>query len=193
MQIGGPPVAAHDHSHGPGDQHHHDHEHHAGHDHHHGPTATAATKPRSLLDRLTAIADIALGDFIDIMAFLVIGAALAAFVRNIITQSVFEQLAAYPHFLIAGMMCLAIALALCSEADAFVAANIGVQSVGAKLAFLVLGPMLDVKLYIMYRWVFTPKAVRVIVATLLIMVFTTTYLADSFLTAMTKTKAALGK
>src|SRR6266540_3114436 len=40
----------------------------------------------------------------------------------------------------------AVAMALCSEADAFVAASLTQFSLGARLAFLVVGPMVDVKL-----------------------------------------------
>ena len=48
------------------------------------------------------------------------------------------------------MMGLAILLCICSEADAFVAASFTNMPAASKLAFLVLGPMLDLKLYLMY-------------------------------------------
>jgi uncharacterized membrane protein YraQ (UPF0718 family) len=41
---------------------------------------------------------------------------------------------------------LAVALAICSEADAFVAASLSGFSLTAKLAFLVVGPAVDLKL-----------------------------------------------
>jgi len=47
-------------------------------------------------------------------------------------------------------MALAFGLNLCSEADAFVAASFTQFSFAAKLGFLVLGPMLDIKLVAMY-------------------------------------------
>ena len=43
---------------------------------------------------------------------------------------------------------LAVVLAICSEADAFVAAAFGQFSPTARLAFLVVGPMVDVKLVV---------------------------------------------
>ena len=58
---------------------------------------------------------------------------------------------------IALMMVLAIVLCLCSEADAFVAASFVTLRPAAKLAFLVLGPMIDFKLYLMYTQVFRPR------------------------------------
>lgn len=163
----------HDHSHGHDHHHHHDHGHDHGHHHHrdHDHGHTHHHEPRSLLDRLTAIADIALGDFLDIAAFLVIGAALAAVVNTVLPRETLDNLASFSIGSILGMMLLAFVLSLCSEADAFVAANFTSLSVGSKLGFLVLGPMLDVKLVIMYRWVFTPKAVWVIIRTILIVIF----------------------
>jgi uncharacterized membrane protein YraQ (UPF0718 family) len=173
------------HSHGPGEKcdhdhhdHSHDHHHHAGHDHdHHHQHASAGAK-RSLMQRITGIADIALSDFLDILAFLVLGAAIAALVRTTVPVSVFESLSATVGLSILAMMLFAFLLALCSEADAFVAANLTTMSLGSKLAFLVLGPMFDIKLLIMYRWVFAPKAVKTLVMTLLVVIFAITLVVD---------------
>ena len=44
---------------------------------------------------------------------------------------------------------LAVALSICSEADAFVAAALSQFSLTARLAFLVVGPMVDLKLFAM--------------------------------------------
>jgi uncharacterized membrane protein YraQ (UPF0718 family) len=150
------------------------------------PAPLPAPPPRSLLDRLTAIADIALGDFLDIAAFLVIGAALAAAVNTSLERQTLDQLAEYRSLSILGMMGLASLLSLCSEADAFVAANFQGFGTGAKLGFLVLGPMLDVKLFIMYQWVFTKPAIRRMISALVVIVFIlaqTVDLAERWFTA----------
>lgn len=63
------------------------------------------------------------------------------------------------------MMLMAFLLNLCSEADAFVAAAMAQFSFAGRLAFLVFGPMLDVKLVAMYLGAF-PK--RMLVAVLLL-------------------------
>jgi uncharacterized membrane protein YraQ (UPF0718 family) len=148
----------HDHHHDHAHEHHHEHGH--DHAHHHPPK-------RGFFARIVGIAEIALTDFLDIAAFLVIGAGLAALVRSVVANQALEQLGSYPVFPILLMMGFAFLLSLCSEADAFVAANFGKMSVGAKLGFLVMGPMLDVKLLIMYQWVFTKKAVAVLVVSLI--------------------------
>lgn len=159
--------AGHDHAHGADPAHHHDHDHHdhdrSAHDH--------GVGSKSLLDRLTAIADIAMGDFLDIAAFLIIGAALAALVRTSLSTDRLEDLAAHQSLSILGMMGLAVALSLCSEADAFVAAQLISLSTGAKLAFLTLGPMFDIKLYIMYSWVFSRRTIWTIIPILFAVIF----------------------
>jgi uncharacterized membrane protein YraQ (UPF0718 family) len=153
----------------------HDHEHDHGHPHHHHHHAPAT---RSVLDRLRGIAEIALGDFIDIAAFLVIGALLAATINTTLPRATLEELGTQRELSILAMMGLAFVLSLCSEADAFVSANFTGLSTGSKLAMIVLGPMLDVKLLIMYRWVFTGRMVMTMVPIMLVMIFGLTYTYD---------------
>jgi uncharacterized membrane protein YraQ (UPF0718 family) len=77
----------------------------------------------------------------------------------------------YPIPSIAMMMGLAVALCICSQADAFVAASYVSLRPAAKLAFLVLGPMLDFKLYSMYTRVFRPQLIWTIVGSVVVQVF----------------------
>jgi len=163
---------AHDHEH---DHHHHDHEH--AH-HHHGSEHVHQPAKRGFMARLIGISEIALTDFLDIAAFLVLGAALAALVRSTVSNEALEPVGSTPIVPILVMMAFAFVLALCSEADAFVAANFGKMSIGAKVGFLVLGPMLDIKLFIMYQWVFTRRAVVVLVTTLITVIFLLSCAAD---------------
>ncbi|MBU6313287.1 MAG: permease, partial [Actinomycetales bacterium] len=51
-----------------------------------------------------------------------------------------------PLLSILALAALAVILCICSEADAFVAASLTEFSLTAKLAFLVVGPMVDLKL-----------------------------------------------
>lgn len=174
-------------SHGPGEECGHDH---CDHGHDHGTHAHAhPPKPRGVMQRLYAIAEISLGDFIDISAFLVIGALLAAAVSTTLPRSAIDAIAAQETVSVAVMMGLAFLLSLCSEADAFVAANFFGIATGARLAFLVLGPMLDVKLLIMYRWVFTGRMIWTIIPVMVLMIFglcsVFNYLEPNFLTTGT--------
>jgi uncharacterized membrane protein YraQ (UPF0718 family) len=52
---------------------------------------------------------------------------------------------------------LAVLLSICSEADAFVAASLTQFSLTARLAFLVVGPMVDLKLFAMQVGSFGPR------------------------------------
>jgi uncharacterized membrane protein YraQ (UPF0718 family) len=61
------------------------------------------------------------------------------------------------------MMALAFLLSLCSESDAFVAASFVQFGVGAQLAFLVFGPMVDTKLGFLYSATFTKGFFRTVI------------------------------
>jgi hypothetical protein len=105
--------------------------------------------------RLGNISSTALHDFVDIMVFLILGSVLAALARAYITEREIEAISRDQPFLaIPAMMFLAVMMCLCSEADAFVAASFTKLHVSAKVAFLVLGPMLDLKLLMMFTRVF---------------------------------------
>jgi uncharacterized membrane protein YraQ (UPF0718 family) len=77
----------------------------------------------------------------------------------------------YPGLTIIFMMLMAIAMCLCSEADAFVAASFTTMAPSAKVAFLVLGPMFDLKLLLMFTRVFRRRLIVTIVVTVFIQVF----------------------
>jgi len=127
--------------------------------------------------RLANIAEIAIHDFLEITCFLILGATLAAIVQSADLLSYAPALKYSPILAVPAMMLLAVLLCLCSEADAFVAANLIAIPLGGKLAFLVLGPMLDIKLYLMYTRVFRPRLIWTIIGTVVITVTVLTLLA----------------
>jgi uncharacterized membrane protein YraQ (UPF0718 family) len=131
------------------------------------------SKKEGLVKRLTHISETALHDFADIMVFLILGAFLASIVRLTLPYTNFrEYMQESAPISIAVMMLLAILLCLCSEADAFVAAGFGgLVPDAAKFAFLVLGPMLDLKLYVMFTQVFRLRLIRTIIIALIIQVY----------------------
>jgi uncharacterized membrane protein YraQ (UPF0718 family) len=128
---------------------------------------------KTLWLRLGSVAETALHDFVDIMAFLVIGAGLAAVVRSSLEQSRFnEWVQTTPVVAILLLMGLAVAICLCSEADAFIAAALPrAIPPAAKVAFIVLGPMLDFKLLLMYTRVFRKRLIFTIVLAVVVQVF----------------------
>jgi hypothetical protein len=127
---------------------------------------------RTLWERISAISETSLHDFVDITVFLILGALLAATVRQFMTPGGIAELSTNNILLaILFMMGLAVVLCLCSEADAFVAASFVTLKPAAKLAFLVLGPMLDFKLFLLYTRVFRPRLIWIIYAAVLSQVF----------------------
>ncbi len=112
-------------------------------------------------------------DFYDIGRFLVIGAFIAALMQGLVSRGSVVSLGDAPVLSILIMMLLAVLLNLCSEADAFVAASFqGTPiSLTAQMAFMVLGPMLDIKLITMYFRVFTVRAIAVLSSATALTVF----------------------
>ena len=93
-------------------------------------------------------------DFLHAGGFLVLGAMTAATLKVAVPSSVLDSIAGHGIASVLGMAVLAVVLAVCSEADAFVAASFTQFSVTAKLVFLVVGPMVDLKLIAMQIGVF---------------------------------------
>lgn len=122
--------------------------------------------------RLSNISETALRDFVDIMVFLTLGAILAAVAKLQISNDDVQRLSTYyPALTILAMMGLAILMCLCSEADAFVAASFATMHISGKVAFLVFGPMFDLKLLMMFTRVFRKKLIITIFASVLVQVF----------------------
>jgi uncharacterized membrane protein YraQ (UPF0718 family) len=76
-------------------------------------------------------------------------------------------------------MALAFVLSLCSTTDAFVIAQDTIFPASAKLAFLVFGPMLDMKLLFLYSSVLKPKAVLWLSIGLFIAVYAASFAAGT--------------
>ncbi len=113
-------------------------------------------------------------DFFDVGRYLVIGAFIAALMRSTVSMGAFADLMASPWLAIILMMVMAVILNLCSEADAFIAASFRDLLPGsAQMAFMVMGPMLDIKLILMYFSVFRNR----VILSLILVVTTTVLLA----------------
>ena len=86
--------------------------------------------------------------------FLVLGAMAAATLKAVAPQSWLRTAADNPLLAVLALAVLAVVLSICSEADAFVAASLTQFSLTARLAFLVVGPMIDLKLFAMQAGTF---------------------------------------
>ncbi|KPI22146.1 Protein of unknown function DUF318, transmembrane [Actinobacteria bacterium OK074] len=86
--------------------------------------------------------------------FLVVGAMAAATLKAVVPASWLQAAAGNPVVSVLALAVLAVLLSICSEADAFVASSLTQFSLTAKLAFLVVGPMIDLKLFAMQAGTF---------------------------------------
>ena len=93
-------------------------------------------------------------DFFFMGRYLVFGAFVAAAMQTFVPQSFIGAVAGTAIVDLLAMMLLAFVLSLCSESDAFVAASFVQFGVGAQLAFLVFGPLVDTKLGFLYSGTF---------------------------------------
>jgi len=135
-----------------------------------------APRPGVSLGGLQQFVGAVIRDFTGVLLFLVLGAAAAAlfstgFNRNLL-DPVGQNIVLGP---LAGIL-LAQLLCLCSTTDAFIIAAFAPFSIPAKIAFLVAGPLIDLKLYWLYRSAFKAKFVhalwiRALVATFILTLF----------------------
>jgi uncharacterized membrane protein YraQ (UPF0718 family) len=96
--------------------------------------------------RLAVLASTAQHDLLHAGGFLIIGAATAATLQTVVPRSALDAVADAGILSVLALAGLAVVLAICSEADAFIAASLTEFSLTARLAFMVVGPMVDVKL-----------------------------------------------
>jgi hypothetical protein len=109
--------------------------------------------------KLRAAVGVAVTDFLDVMVFFVLGVAVSAVFSTSLNQDVLLPLALDVWLATASMMGLAFILSLCSTSDAFIAATFLSFPAVSKLAFLVFGPMFDLKLVFLYSSVFRKRFV----------------------------------
>ena len=122
--------------------------------------AEESVLPSSLGARLQRALYSASTDFLDVAVFFIIGAAITSVLGTAVDRTALDPLAANPALAIASLMLVAVALALCSTTDAFIAAtSFPSFPMTAKLAFLVFGPMFDLKLYWLYGLLFKRRTI----------------------------------
>jgi uncharacterized membrane protein YraQ (UPF0718 family) len=102
----------------------------------------------------------ATADFMDVTVFFVIGTAITSAFAVGVNREIIAPLAQSPFLSVVSLMVLAALLGVCSATDAFVAATqLTVFPPAAKLAFLLFGPLFNLKLYWLYCLVFRHRFV----------------------------------
>jgi len=145
---------------------------HAHYDHHHHlPSAFTA----KIFYTLHSASD----EFFDMGKYLIIGSALAALAQTFVPRDIILNVG--HHFLasIASMMTFAFGISVCSSADAFIAASFaGNFTAGSLLAFMVFGPMIDIKNILMMLNAFQARFVAVLIIIVSLLVAVSTYLIN---------------
>jgi uncharacterized protein len=93
-------------------------------------------------------------DFLHAGGWLVVGAMTAATLQVVVPRSVLDGVADNQALAVVALATLAVVLAVCSEADAFVAASLTQFPLTARLVFMVVGPVVDLKLVALQTGVF---------------------------------------
>ncbi|MEU7067885.1 permease [Streptomyces sp. NPDC046161] len=121
-------------------------------------------------------------DFLHAGGFLVLGAMAAATFNVAVPRSVLDVFSGSPWLSVLFLAGLAVVLAVCSEADAFVAASLTGFSPLARLAFMVVGPMVDLKLIALQAGTFgRPFAIRFSTATTVVAVLCSALIGGALL------------
>ena len=153
--------------------HHHDHEHiHTCNHHHEGCSCSNHEKETGPIGRVKNIINIMYGDFMGIISYMAVGALLAATMQILLPISNIGGIVQNKYISTFIMMLLAFALSLCSTSDAFIARTfMNSLSKNSILAFILLGPMIDIKNTILLNKSFNKKFVIVLVASIFITVY----------------------
>ena len=119
------------------------------------PAQSTALLPRELLSHSTR-------EFLSLLTLLVLGSALAAVVQTWLPRSWLLALGSAPTLSVFALMLLALVVSVCSSVDAFLALGFAAQvTPGALLAFLLLGPVVDLKLAGLFTVLLTPRAIAI--------------------------------
>ena len=99
-------------------------------------------------------------EFFEMMKVLVFGALLASFIQVIIPRNMILAIGTGPILSVLAMILFAFVISVCSNVDAFIALSyVNSFLPGSLLAFLVFGPMIDLKSLFMYNTIFNWKTI----------------------------------
>lgn len=115
---------------------------------------------------------VAYADFLEILSFMIIGALLASIMQVVINLNDLGAIVKNTYISTAIMMILAFVLSLCSTSDSFIARTFtDSMSQNSILAFILLGPMIDIKNTIILSKVFNKKFVITLMASIFVVVY----------------------
>src|SRR5215203_3345323 len=142
------------HHHDHHDYEHHDHEHHDDHDHNHASNRWDQWQEGIVIFR----------DEVSLMLkVLCLGALIAGATQVFVPRDVLTSLGSDPFLSILAMIALAFIISICANVDAFFAlAYSNTFTIGSIVAFLVFGPMIDIKMLTMMRTTYKVRLLAMI-------------------------------
>jgi hypothetical protein len=127
--------------------------------------ALAAPPPPPERPSLATVLEHSSREFLDLAGLLVLGSALAAVVQTLLPRTWLLAVGGAPTISVLSLMLMAVVVSVCSSVDAFLALGFAAQiTPGALLAFLVLGPVVDLKLLGLFGVVLKPRAIALTAA-----------------------------
>ena len=111
-------------------------------------------------------------EFLGLLVLLVLGCAVAAAVQAWLPRAWLLAVGSAPTLSVLALMLLALVVSVCSSVDAFLALGFAAQvTPGALLAFLLLGPVVDLKLAGLFTVLLRPRAIAItaVAASLLVL------------------------
>ncbi len=123
-------------------------------------TASSTSPNKPLADKLSLLVDNSIQELRELGAVMVIGSAIAAAIQVLAPRELILSLGAGPISSIIAMLILAAVVSICSTVDSFFALSFASTfSSGSLLAFLVFGPMFDIKSIGLMLSIFKPRAI----------------------------------
>ncbi len=129
----------------------------------HAPRSTPPEPNPS--QKLQAAFGVAADDFFDMGRYLVVGTLIATTLQIFVPQQFMVNIGHSSLSSVIALQVLAFVLSVCSTVDAFLALSfVNTFSTGAIIAFLIFGPMVDMKSTLMFAGLYRPRVVAYLIA-----------------------------
>jgi uncharacterized protein len=124
------------------------------------PPTSISTTSKPLADKLRLVVDNSIQELRELGGVMILGSAIAAAIQVLAPRELILSLGAGPITSIVVMLILAVVVSICSTVDSFFALSFASTfSSGSLLAFLVFGPMIDIKSVGLMLSIFKPKTI----------------------------------
>lgn len=144
------------------------------HSHHHHLSAEQEHHEKtknSFFQQVGHVLEHSVDEFFDTGRYLMIGGLLAAAMQTYLPTGVMLTLGSNKVLAVFVMLFLALAMSLCSEADAFIGSSLlSLFGTGPVVGFLVFGPMVDIKNLLMMKRYFSGRFIVSLVAIIVVCV-----------------------